>query len=85
MKTTTHPFDFDIFHNFPNARGVRGWEGGHAYLAERDGVSYVIIDEGTLAEFVGKDDRDMLKQLIKIIAFDSEAERSEYVRSMPAS
>jgi len=83
LKTTTHPFDFSVSENFPNARRVRGWEGGCAYLAEREGVSFVIIDEGTLADFVGDDDRHLLEHLVKIIAFDSEAERSQYVRSMP--
>jgi hypothetical protein len=81
LKTTTHPFDFSVSENFPNARQVRGWEGGCAYLAELNGVSYVIVDEGTLADFVGEDDRHLLDQLVKIIAFDSEAERSQYVHT----
>lgn len=81
MKTTTHPFAFDVSGTFPNARQICGWAGGCAYLAERDGISYVIIDEGTLADFLGEGDRKLLDQLVKVIAFDSEAERSAYVRT----
>ena len=84
MKTTTHPRSFSIGKNFPKARRVRVWEGGCAYLAERDGVPYIIIDESTLADFIallGGDDQDLLDQLVKVIAFESDDERSEYMRT----
>lgn len=79
MQTITQPSGFSISDHFPNARQVRSWEGGCAYLAEQDGVYYVIVDEGTLVDFLGADDRDLLDQLIKVIAFESNAERDQYV------
>lgn len=75
MTVTAHPFDLSVSKNFPNACQVRVWEGGCAYFAERDGVSFLIIDQGSLADFAAEDDRELLDRLVKVIAFDSEAER----------
>lgn len=79
MVTTEHPMSFDIKVAFPNARRSRVWEGGGSYLAERDGVPYVIIDERSMADFLGDDDQDLLNKLVHVIAFDNEIERSAYV------
>lgn len=81
MKTTAHPYNFNLLEHFPKAREVSAWEGGRAYLAERDGVAYVLVDEGTLADLLDDEDQDLLDGLVKVIAFESEAERTEYIRT----
>lgn len=79
MKTSLHRFDFGVLEHFPNAREFQAWEGGCAYLAERDGSPYVIIDKGTLADFIDKHDADLLDELVHVIEFDGEGERETYV------
>lgn len=81
MKTTTHPLAFDFRARFPNAREAYVWEGGCAYTAERDGIAYVIKDSGTMADFLAPEDLDLLDSLVQVIAFESEGERDDYVRS----
>jgi hypothetical protein len=82
MRIEKHPFGFDVCDQFPNARPFRGWEGGCAYRAEREGKAFVIIDEGTMADFLDECDpqeREVLKQLVSVIEFDNEAEREAFI------
>ncbi len=85
MQTTTHHASSNVLASFPNARAFQTWEGGCAYLAERNGAAYVILDEGTMADVVAADDRDLLKELVKVLRFDDEAERDAFVQQRLAS
>jgi hypothetical protein len=49
-------------------------------LAERDGKPYIIVDEGTMADFLGEEDTDLLEQVVQVIEFDCEQEREAYLR-----
>lgn len=82
MQIERHPFTFDTHGQFPNARAFRGWEGGRAYRAERDGKPFLIIDEATMADFLDENDptdREVMNRLISIIEFHDEAEREAYI------
>lgn len=58
---------------------IGGFEGGAIYKASKDGKFYLIIDEGTLADFLDEDDQDILDQLVKIIEFENEDELNNYL------
>lgn len=82
MQIERHPFTFDTHGQFPNARAFRGWEGGCAYRAERDRKPFLIINEGTMADFLDENDptdREVMNRLISVIEFDDEAERETYI------
>lgn len=82
MIIEEHPFGYNISERFPNAREVKSWECGRALAAEADGRPYLIIDEGTFADFfLGTDDEDLLDRLLKVIEFESAAERAEYMEA----
>jgi hypothetical protein len=82
MRVERHPYKFDIYGQFPNAREFRGWEGGCAFRAERDGRPFLIIDEGTMADFLDENDPtdgDTLNCLVSVIEFEDDAEREAYI------
>ena len=58
---------------------IGGFEGGVIFQAKKDNKHYIIIDEGTLADFLDEDDRDLLEQLVKIIEFETEEELNHYL------
>lgn len=39
----------------------------------------MIIDEGTMADFLDEEDKDLLNQLVKIIEFETEEELNQYL------
>ena len=80
MNITKQPYNFDLRAAFPNACEAFGWAGGVAYTADQDGIAYVILGEGTMADFITAEDRDLLDGLVKVIAFDDMAERDAFVR-----
>lgn len=82
MRMEHHPWDFDVTMRFPNARAFRAWEGGCAYKAERDGKPFIIVDEGTMADFLDENDptdQEVLSRLVTVIEFNDDAERNEYI------
>ncbi len=79
MKTTKHPFRYNYKAEFPNLKEIAAFEGGVIYAALKNNNHFLIIDEGTMAEFLDEDDKDLLDQLIKIIEFDSEEELNNYL------
>jgi len=81
MKITKHPFGYNCRELFPNVKMIGVFEGGAIYKAFKDEKHYLIIDEGTLADFLDEDDRDLLNQLVKIIEFDSIEELESYLKS----
>jgi hypothetical protein len=79
MKTSKHPFGFNYKELYPNAKMIGGFEGGAIYKAVKDEKHYLIIDEGTLADFLDEDDKDLLDQLVKVIEFETEEELNKYL------
>jgi hypothetical protein len=81
MIITKHTFVYKYKEVFPDAIMIGGFEGGAIFQAIKDYKHYLIIDEGTLADFLDDDDKDLLDQLIKIIEFDSIEELESYLKS----
>lgn len=79
MKTTKHPFRYNYKAEFPKIKEIGAFEGGVIYRALKDNKHYLIIDEGTLADFLDEDDKDLLDQLVKIIEFETEEELNKYL------
>jgi len=67
--------------DFPESCLLAGFEGGSVFTAERDGKFYIIQDESTMADFLSEEDlRDLADSLVKVLEFDTAAEREAYVR-----
>jgi hypothetical protein len=82
MRVDRHPCKSGVLAEFPNAQVFQGWEGGCAFKAQRDGKPFIIIDEGTMADFMDENDpteREILNRLVSVIEFESEAERDAYI------
>ncbi|MBK7228453.1 MAG: hypothetical protein IPH97_06245 [Ignavibacteriales bacterium] len=54
------------------------WGGGN-FSDNKDNKHYIIIDEGTMADILDEDDKDLLDQLVKIIEFETEEELNHYL------
>lgn len=81
MRIETHPFNYQIEKNFPFRQRLASFEGGDVWLAENDDFYYIIVDEGTMADFLIPDeDDDLLNELVKIYEFDSESDRQRYIQ-----
>ena len=81
MRIEKHPYNYPIEENFPLRQRLVDFEGGSLWLAEKDGHFYVIVDEGTMADFLmpGEDD-DLLNEIVKIYEFDSELDRKRFIQ-----
>lgn len=56
-------------------------EGGAIYTAERQGKFYLVQDESSMADLLDEQDRrDIARWLLKVLEFDTAAEREAYVR-----
>lgn len=75
------PFDTPLDERFPSRVPVYGVEDGTVYLAAADGRSYVIIDEGTQADFVEPADEGILGQLVTVYEFESPEVRLRYIEA----
>jgi hypothetical protein len=52
-------------------------EGGAIYTAERQGKFYLVQDESSMADLLDEQDRrDIARWLLKVLEFDTAAERS---------
>ncbi len=58
----------------------RGSEGGSIYTSENDGKFLVIIDESSMSALLPVDDLEGT-ELVDVVEFGSESERSEYLMS----
>lgn len=79
MNISKHPFRFNYKKKFSNAQKIGAFEGGTIYKATKDNKYYLIIDEGTMADFLDENDQDLLDQLTNIIEFDTEEELNHYL------
>ena len=81
MQQKKYPYDHPWRQQASNIKYIAGWEGGAAYAAEKDGAYLLIIDEGTMADFLFDDDQDLLDSLVTVLTFDSLDERHNYIKS----
>jgi len=81
MRIEKPPYNYPIEKNFPLRQRLVGFEGSSLWLAEKDERYYVIVDEGTMADFLlpGEDD-DLLNEMVKIYEFDSESNRQRFIQ-----
>lgn len=79
MIITKHPFRYKYKPEFPDLQEISAFEGGAIYKATKDNKHYLIIDEGTMADFLDEDDKDLLNQLVKIIEFETKEELNHYL------
>ena len=79
MKIAKYPIQFNFKEHFQDAKMIGGFEGGAIYKALKDNKHYLIIDEGTMADFIDEDDQDLLDQLVKVIEFETEEELYHYL------
>lgn len=71
-----HPFRYAWRERFPDVRPVAGFEGGAVYAAEGEGASWLIKDEGTMADFLDPDeDADLLAALVTLERYVSAPSR----------
>jgi len=81
MVATKHSVEYNYRELFPNVKMIGGFEGGAIYQAIKTDKHYLIIDEGTLADMLDEDDKDLLDQLVKVIEFETEEELEIYLQS----
>lgn len=62
---------------FPNRRRYLGLEGGSVSLAEDGERFYIIVDEGTMMDFLAEEDQDLAG--IRVTEFDTETARTDYL------
>lgn len=68
--------------NFPDRVLLKGFFGGAVYTADRAGKFYVIEDEGTMEAFLSEEDlAEVRDDLVKILEFDTFADRATYIRA----
>jgi hypothetical protein len=80
MRMERYPNNYPVNEFFPERRSLKGFEGGELFLAEKDGLYYLIADEGTMADFLMPDDNDLLNKLVTIYEFDNVEERDQYIK-----
>ena len=79
MKVVKFPFSYYFKEIYTNAKRIGSFEGGAIYKALKDNKHYLIIDEGTMADFLDEDYQDLLDQLVKVIEFETEEELYHYL------
>lgn len=84
LETTKHPIGYPFLKYYPNAEEVFGFEGGMIYKSVKENEYVIIVDNGTIADFLDEDDQDLLEQLVTVIKFNSEAELKKYLEEQYA-
>ena len=83
MRQEKLPWGSRYSKRFPDCRYVWGGEGWALYVAEQAGNYYLILDEGTLADFLTEpEDADLLDQLVTLFEFETAIERQEYINNL---
>lgn len=80
LTTQRFPYNTDLSERFPVRRQVAGGEGFSVYEAEEDDHFCLIIDAGTMADFLDADE-PALKTLVTVHSFSSDADRADYLAS----
>jgi len=71
-------FQTDLSARFSSTRDLFGFEGGCVYEADSEGRYFLVIDEGTMADFIQPGDADLLDELITIYEFADPDARRRY-------
>lgn len=80
QSTEQFPFGFPIQDEFPNAERELAGEGEAVLTASTDGRFQIIVDSGTLADFLDPEiDRNLLDTLVTVHHFNDEATRDRYL------
>ena len=79
MRIEKHPYNYDVRKRFTHLRKIEGYAGSMIYATQKDDKFYIVIDDGTLADFLTDGDPS-LDELVKVIEFDTEAEQQAYLR-----
>lgn len=78
--TESHPYGFPVESKFPGCTEVRAGEGERVLIANTADRFQVIVDSGTLADFLDPEiDGDMLESLVTVHHFNDEAARDSYL------
>ncbi|RAY16639.1 hypothetical protein DPM19_00155 [Actinomadura craniellae] len=78
MRKETFRYTFDVLAAFPRARAHARGSGWITYLAERDGMPYMIVDSRMLADRYEEGD-PILDNMVTVISFEDEIERDDYL------
>ena len=87
MQLEHHSWTYNLDARFPHRRKVFGFEGGYTATAEAEGKFYIIVDEGTMADFLLPNDpvdAEVLARLKTIMEFDTAGERDSVLAKMVA-
>lgn len=80
QSTEQFSFGFPVRDEFPNAEEERGSEGTTIFTASKGGRYQIIIDSGTLADFLDPDfDSELLGSLVTVHHFADENARDQYL------
>lgn len=85
MRIQHFPWNYDLDVRFPHKRFIFGYEGGAVETVEADGKTYIIVDEGTMADFLLESDptdADVMSRLITVMEFDTADERDRELAKM---
>ncbi|MGU9956079.1 MAG: hypothetical protein ACNYPI_00015 [Arenicellales bacterium WSBS_2016_MAG_OTU3] len=63
---------------FADKSRVKRFEGGVVYAADADGKFYLVLDEGTMSDFLDEEDCEGI-EFVKTYEFDTAAERNTYI------
>lgn len=88
MQVHRFPWNYNVEVRFPHRRVIFGYEGGHVDAAEADGKGYIIVDEGTMADFLSENDptdAEVLSRLKTVMEFDTVDERDSELADMVAA
>ena len=78
MKITKLGRNESYEEDYPKRTLLKGFEGGAVFLSEKNGKYYLILDESTMAGFF--DEEDLPECLVKVIEFETDEERDEYIK-----
>jgi len=82
MRLEQHPYNYNLRDRFPAMVRLQGFEGGAIYTAEQDGLFYLLIDEGTMADFLDPvEDADLFATMVKVYEFGSNSERQTFINN----
>jgi hypothetical protein len=79
LNKSNLPYNCHIADIFWNCHEVKLFEGGAIIAAEQEGSYYLIVDERTMADFLGPEDQDLLEKLVTVYEFETEKERQEHL------
>lgn len=87
MHIQHFPWNYSLDSRFPERRSIFGYEGGVVQAAEAGGKSYIIGDEGTMADFLlesDPSDAEVMSRLVTVMEFDTIEERDRKLAEMVA-